>query len=187
MRSRVGEQGPFIVWGFVPGGYMTRPDVRFVLPHLTGEKDGKGRDKGLDSFWACWNRLLALGLVETVAHLVDGEDIEGEVIHPMALECTGLPVEREVRQAAEAAARAMVTPGQLNRARKEGVVTFAPVPRHMEQVQVVGIVRLRYRPKTSRTASFIGRAVEWREAIARFRRMAGDAADGLGDAALAGC
>jgi hypothetical protein len=41
-----------------------------------------------------------LGLVEIVAHWMDIGTAEGEVIHPMALDGTGLEVEREVTSAA---------------------------------------------------------------------------------------
>ncbi len=184
-RHKIGEQGPFVVWGFVPGTEVTWQDAPFIAPHLIGEKDEKGQDKGWTGFWACWTRLRGLGLVETVAHLVHADAKEGEVIHPMALEGSGLEVEREVRRAAEAAARRMVTPGQLAWAEGQGVVTLAPVLRHIEQVQMLGITRLRYRPRTNRTLAFIGREAEWREAIARFGRIAGNAGFGAGVGTLA--
>jgi hypothetical protein len=114
---------------------------------------------------------------------VHADTKEGEVIHPMALEDSGLEVEREVRCAA--AALKMITPGQLDWAEGQGVVAFAPVARHIEGVQMLGIARLRYRPKTNRTLAFVGREAEWREAIARFGRIAGDAGFGAGVEALA--
>lgn len=170
-RHRVGEQGPFVVWGFVPGGELTWPDAPFVAPHLTGEKDEKGRDKGADVFWACWRRLRDLGLVEMVAHLVHADTAEGEILHPMAMEGTGLEIEREVRRAAEAAALRMVTPGQLGWAHDQNVVALAPVLRHIEGVRMLGVARLRYRPKTARTLAFAAREVEWREVVARMEEI----------------
>jgi hypothetical protein len=170
-RHKVGERGPFVVWGFVPGTALASRDTPFVAPHLTGAKTDEGHDKGRSEFWACWNRLRGLGLVELVAHLVHADTAEGEVIHPMALEGTGLAVERDVRRAAEAAARSMITPGQLDWAEGEGVVVFAPVLRHIEEAALVGIARLRYRPRTSRTLGFMGREAEWREVIARFGQI----------------
>ncbi len=110
---------------------------------------------------------------------------EGEVIHPMALEDSGLEIEREVWEAAGAAALKMITPGQLDWAEGQGVVAIAPVARHIEGVQMLGIARLRYRPRTNRTLAFIGREAEWREAIARFGRIAGDAGFGAGVETLA--
>ena len=132
----------------------------------------------MGGFWGCWNRLRGLGLVELVAHVVHADTPEGELIHPMALEGTGLAVEREVRRAAEAAARNMVTPGQLDWAEGQGVVTFAPVLRHIEGAALVGVARLRYRPKTTRTAAFLAREAEWRGVIARMDEIARGAGDG---------
>ena len=61
--------------------------------------------------------------------------------------------------------------GQFDWAKDQGVVALAPVPRHIEGVQLVGIARLRYRPKTNRTRLF-GREAEWREVIARYGQIA---------------
>lgn len=186
-RRKVGEQGPFVVWGFAPAASPISAflDAPFIASHLTGEKDEKGRDKGVDGFWACWGRLRGLGLVETVAHMVHADTKEGEVIHPIALEDSGLGVEREVCEAAGAAALKMITPGQLDWAKGQGVVALAPVLRHIEGMQMLGIARLRYRPRTNRTLAFIGREAKWREAIARFGRIAGGAGFGAGVETLA--
>jgi hypothetical protein len=90
----------------------------------------------------------------------------------MALQNTGLEVERELFRAANIAAQAMITPEQLAWANKQRVVALAPVLRHIEGVQMLGIARLRYRPKTRRTQAFLSREAEWRERIARYQRCA---------------
>jgi hypothetical protein len=50
----------------------------------------------------------------------------------MALDGTGLGVEREVARAATRAGLAMITPGQGKWAKEQGVVALAPVLRHIE-------------------------------------------------------
>jgi hypothetical protein len=172
-RHRVGEQGPYVVWGFTPKpatAFLTAP---FVAPHMTGKTDEKGSDTGWPGFWACWIRLQTLGLVEFVGHLVHADTAEGEIIHPMALGNTGLQIEREVCQAADFAAATMLTLDQGEWAHERGVVIFAPVLRHIEDVQMVGIARLRYRPRTNRTLSFMSREAEWRATIARLQELRG--------------
>ncbi|HEV7267343.1 MAG TPA: hypothetical protein VGN83_20910 [Falsiroseomonas sp.] len=172
-RHRVGEQGPFVVWGFVPAAVTAWPDAPFVAPYLAGTAGDKDRRAvAWEEFGACWNRLRTLGLVEMVAHLVHADTADGEILHPMALEGTGLDVERELAQAALRAALTMLTPGQYDWARRQGVVALAPVLRHIEGVQLVGVARLRYRPRTSRTRTFAGREADWREAIARLEEIA---------------
>jgi hypothetical protein len=171
-RHKVGERGPNVVWGFVPGIESAWPSAPFVAPHLTGENDQTGQDKGWAGFWACWKRLCQLGLIEIVAHLMHAHTAEGEIIHPMALNNTGLEIEREVASAAQRAALTMVMPGQWDWARKQGVVALAPVKRHIEEVQMVGIARLRYRPMTSRTLAFASRQEEWRKEVSRLDELA---------------
>jgi len=163
---------------------LSCPDAPFVVPHLTGTKDENGRDKGVDEFFACWSRLRTLGLVEMVAHLVHADTAEGEVLHPMALDGTGLEVEREVAVAAMRAGLAMVTPGQGEWAATQGAVALAPVLRHIERVQMLGIARLRYRPRTGRTLVFAAREAEWGEVVARMGEIArGDGSSQRDDAA----
>jgi hypothetical protein len=85
-RHKVGERGPYIVWGFVPSTAISWPDAPFVAPHLAGAGGDEDKLKAAwGEFWACWCRLRDLGLVEVVAHLVDNDSNEGEIIHPMAL------------------------------------------------------------------------------------------------------
>jgi hypothetical protein len=171
-RHKVGEWGPFVVWGFATDLVKAWPDAPFVAPHLTIERDEKGQRWRWTEFWPRWHRLHGLGLIEYVAHLVDADTQQGELMHPMALQNTGLEVERELFHAANMAAQAMITPGQLAWANKQGVVALAPVLRHIEGVQMLGIARLRYRPKTRRTQEFLSQEVEWREQSARYQQFA---------------
>jgi hypothetical protein len=172
-RHRVGEQGPFVVWGFVRARLEAWTNAPLIAPHLAGTAGDEGtRAAALEAFWACWHRLRALGLIEMVAHLVHADTADGEILHPMALEGTGLEVERELTQAASRAALTMLTQGQYDWARRQGVVAIAPVLRHIEGVQMVGVARLRYRPRTGRTRAFAAHAAEWWETIARLEEIA---------------
>lgn len=153
-RHRVGERGPFIVWGFVPGVERAWQDAPFVAPHVApaGDDEAK-RAAAWEGFWACWRRLRDLGLVELVAHLVDADTAEGEVVHPLALEGTGLEIEREVRRAAEAAAHALATPGQIEWAEGQGVGGYClgrprseALDRHHQEVLVARRPQGRERP-----------------------------------------
>ena len=70
-----------------------------------------------------------------------------------------------------AAAYAMAAPGQLDWAEKQGATILVPVRCHIEGAAVVGVARLRYRPRTSRTAAFIAREAQWRNVIARMDEL----------------
>jgi hypothetical protein len=66
----------------------------------------------------------------------------------------------------------MITPGQHDRAMKRGVIALAPVLRHIEGVQMLGIARLRYRPKTNRALAFFAQEEKWRAFITRYEEIA---------------
>jgi hypothetical protein len=97
-RAMVGEQGPFVVWGFRVK--HTTADRGLARPFLTGQittrDDGTRLDAGWDAaFWPGIYALTGLGLVERVGMLLDGDDNEAEIIHPYAM-CGGEPAEHEL-------------------------------------------------------------------------------------------
>jgi hypothetical protein len=155
-RAKVGEQGPFFVWGFrcnhlVAGHRLYGP---FLIGQSTKRDDGTLRDEGMQvSFWPAVNTLIDLGLVERVGMLLDGDDNEAEIIHPCAVR-GGEPAERELAAAADMVARVMVTEGQLSWAEQNNYHLLVPVRRHIANVTVVEVFRLKYRPHTTATAAW---------------------------------
>jgi hypothetical protein len=155
-RAKVGEQGPFVVWGFRPK--HTTADRSLYGPFLTGHiatrDDGTKCDAGMElSFWPATHTLVNLGLVERVGMLLDGDDDQAEIIHPYAIR-GGEPAERELALAAQKAAMAMVTEGQLNWAVENGHRHLVPVRKHMANATLAELFRLKYRPHTSATAAW---------------------------------
>lgn len=65
----------------------------------------------------------------------------------------GEPAERELANAAQLAARTMITDGQRDWAEQEGYY-LVPVRRHIVHATVVEIYRLKYRPHTKATAAW---------------------------------
>jgi len=47
-----------------------------------------------------------------------------------------------------------------------------PIERRKEGVQVMGIARLRYRPRTSLTLAFVAREADWQAALDRLLEIA---------------
>jgi hypothetical protein len=87
-RAKVGERGPFVVWGFRPK--HTTADRSLARLFFTGQpttrNDGTRLDTGWDvTFWPAIHTLVDLGLVERVGMLLDGDDDESEIIHPYAI------------------------------------------------------------------------------------------------------
>jgi hypothetical protein len=155
-RAKVGEQGPFVVWGFrskhlTAGAGLSRPFR--TGKHITRDDDTQV-DTGIDSeFWPAVHALENLGLVERVGMLLDGDDDAAEVIHPYPMR-DGEPAERDLAEAARLAALAMITDGQRDWAGREGYDYLVPVQRHIVHATVAEIYRLKYRPHTKATVAW---------------------------------
>jgi hypothetical protein len=155
-RAKVGEQGPFVIWGFqskhiIAGRELYGP---FLVGQHTTDDDGTRRDIGMKaSFWPAVDRLENLGLVEKVGMLLDGDDADAEIIHPYAMR-GGEPAERELAHAAHTAALGMVTEGQRINAEEKGFRHLVAVRKHIVNAAVAEVYRLRYRPHTKATAAW---------------------------------
>jgi hypothetical protein len=173
-RVVVGQRGSLIVYGFQPDTIQTWKETSFVRPHMTGELEAIGgsdekRDRGAPIFWKAWHQLMNLGLVDLVGHLVEADNDTADIIHPYARD-NGEVAERRIAAAAHEAGRAMLTEEQRDRAEANGL-HLVPVRSHITEVQMVGIARLRYRPRTSATAAWFARVAEWDEWAIRYDEM----------------
>lgn len=181
-RVRVGQQGPYVVWGFGPGSTWVRWEG-FTLPHMrepTADelKDNPKANNGTD-FFRRFGTLERLGLVEWVPHLVESDAPDAQPIHPVGRRLYGpgeeASLDEAIGQAAHLAGGAMLTGNQLAWALGEGL-RLVPVPAHRENVQLVGIARLRHRPHTRVTAAWWARlnaeGITWRDYYGRLAEQA---------------
>ena len=171
-RHEIGKQGEWVVWGFTAGVWQVFPNAPFAEKHFAGTPQSDERKRAMDRFWKCWGRLRDFGLVSFVAHLVHADTAEGEILHPVALAGNGLSVEQELGEAARNAGTMLITEGQLARAKQKDVAMLAPVRRHIEGVQMLGIARLRYLPRTNRTLAFMAQESEWHQVLDQLRELA---------------
>jgi hypothetical protein len=153
-RVEVGRQAQFTVWGFrYKSGWVTwsGPTRRHRREELTEAEKAAGENPGVD-FFRREGTLTRLGLLEWVPHLVEGAGPEAEIIHPLG---TGesASVEDCLGTAAQDAASSILTEGQRSWAEEQGF-RLVPVPRHVANVELIGIARLRYRPRTRMTAAW---------------------------------
>jgi len=179
-RLRVGERGPFMVWGFrekhhVASSSLARP---FFTGQVKTREDGTSLDEGWDaSFWPAVETLTALGLIVPVGMLLDGEDSEAEIMHSYGVN-GGEPAERELAGVAHEAAAAMMSDEQLWRAEIEGYPHLVPVQKHIAKAALVEVFRLRYRPHTSASAAWYAQmkesTAEW---LARYQAILTDRAN----------
>ncbi|WP_267359802.1 MULTISPECIES: hypothetical protein [unclassified Methylobacterium] len=177
----VGQQGIYEVFGFRSTGVMMWDTAPFVRPHLTGEhetiKEADGttaeRDTGSTKVWASLRKLLQLGVVQFVPHLIDADTAEGEVIHPCPVS-NGVPGERAITAAAQDAAFRLLTEGQERTALSKGYAPIIPLPRHLDNALMVGLLRLTHRAHTSATAKWMKGAEDWAQKVADYNRIAAD-------------
>ncbi len=124
---------------------------------LTEEERARGKNVAVD-FFARFTTLESLGLVNEVPTLHEAED--GEPIHPLH-PMSKLLLEAQLGRACEAAAKRSLSDGQWDLYEQKGWPAYmAPVLRHMGNVALVGIYRLRYRPHTALTGSWVASSMQ---------------------------
>ena len=163
---KISERGPLTIWGF------NRPGKRYAtcsspLPNifLTGRKNDEGVDPGWADFWSALNGLDSCGLMNFIPHVFESNKPEAELMHPYATERdVGETWEHGVADAAHAAAWACLEFEYQEWATREDFFLL-PVPSHISNVAVIGIGRLKYRPRTRMTAAWFamskGRSEAW--------------------------
>lgn len=172
-RLKVGQQGPYIVWGFKPAKYTVWGSAVAVAPHYDSTQPEAQR---APAFWKGLGTLEKLKLVEPVAHLVESsESSTAEIVHPLPAGASGEEGERAITAAAAEAGRALVTEGQWGWALDQGVRLFVPVDAALEDVAVVGVFRLRYRPRTLATSIWYAGSAEWAELVGSYEAITGKA------------
>lgn len=180
-RKLVASVGSFDVWRF---SRVTRAvswvDAMRRYRRAISEADQK---QGINAGWLTFRLVEMLelaGVLEWVAKLVDGPDFEARDVHPLSLhQCGALAaqgVEHELGLCANAAAMAMLErlwgldeDELIDRLdSKFGEAEFMlPIDRIVQNVQVIGVPRLRYRPNTRRTSRWMAELSEQAVAYAQ--------------------
>ncbi len=180
-REKIGERGEYIIFAFGHGTEECFHNAPFLRHFLTGKEkvgsDGKARNTGWDDFWASWETLKNLGLVQMVAHLIESDTDDAEVIHPLpVVGDEAEQIEHDISRAAIQAARAMLPDKLFERMQTPSPVAAVSVFRHQDKAQLVGIARLRYRPRNRDTSDWYGRLqTDGQVWIAKHRERAGQA------------
>jgi hypothetical protein len=154
-RLEVGTSRQHRIWAFVPTEGITISRVGLFSKYVGDKK------VDLDNLWKRINLLFSLGLLQWIPHLFESAEETGQPIHAYGIHNTN-DVEDRLGAAAAEAAITMVTEKQLDRASAcldhtpLEELLLAPLPKHMLNVQMVGIARLRYRPQTKLTSAWWG-------------------------------
>jgi hypothetical protein len=171
-RHCLGERGSHRVWGFRPDFFNAPASAAYAATYFEDDPSPEERAQIGKSFRQWTETLEALGLLEFVPHLMEGDDSEAEIIHPMSTLGTGLLIEQGLGRAAVAAAKSMLCPEQIKWAKDRNFELMAPVPSHIAAVQLVGIARLRYIPKTKLSLAWVGREPAWKTKILHYNTLA---------------
>ena len=124
--------------------------------------------------------LEALKLVEFIPHLFESDKPEAELIHAYAIDA-GEPWEKDLATAAHRAGYLCLSPGQQQRSIEHDRRLF-PMPSHIDKLAVIGIARLKYRPRTKMTAAWFAKSKEQGEVfMPTYQEIAGSAVESAGE------
>ncbi len=176
-RSHVGQSGQYNVYGFREKNRVAWRSAPFVAAQMTGvfekvEGDGDKpalHDTGWQALWDGVRRLEDLHLLEFVPHVIDADTDEGEVLHPYAIR-TGERAEQEVGRAAHLAAHRLLSAQKSEEAHQMGL-KLVPVLRHIGNVQLVSLLRLRHRARTAATAEWLSNSDDWAAWVDRYQKL----------------
>lgn len=176
-RSHVGQSGQYNVYGFREKNRVAWRTAPFVAAQMTGifetvEGDGDRAtrsDTGWPVFWSGIQRLEDLHLLEFVPHVIDADTDEGEVLHPYAIR-TGEPAEQAVGLAAHEAAHRLLSAQKSDEAFQMRLM-LVPVLRHIGNVQLVSLLRLRHRARTAATAEWLSNSDDWTAWVERYQKL----------------
>ena len=154
-RRKVGQSGPHAVWSFAE----VHTSVNWspmLLPHrrekLTEEELAAGKNPGVD-FFPRLGLLERLHLLDWVPCLFESDSHDAELIHACFSGDTDA-LEDRMGAAGREAANRLLTEGQRDWLASVGAPIVVPVLDHIASVAVLGVARLRYRPRTKLTAAW---------------------------------
>ncbi len=168
-RKQIGQQGFFKVWGF-------RQKHRTVSWEglLAGHRTRKSKEPTDNHpIWDSFDVLCGHGLLSFVPHLWENATQQAEIIHPYGISrIGGEAAEVQLGTSAHETAWQMALPEKREAAMNEHFYYLAPVESNYPDVQMIGVARLKYRPRTNRTGQWhqelVGNAPKW---IARYAAL----------------
>lgn len=150
-RRKIGEQGAYVILGFK----SAQSTHWWTGPFATHRSRTKTEPESESPTWESVNLLKSMGLLSFVPHVFENGTNAAEPIHVYGIgEVSEVPLEREIGDAADRAARAMALSSKLDEAIEDGFQYFCPVLKTKPDAQMIGVARLTYRPHTKRTASW---------------------------------
>lgn len=149
-RELICPIGPFVLYGFNRGsGYASNEGV---LAKLKDRSDGMHKGP-----WVALSRLAAFGLIEPIDYMAEAPGKESELIYPVNAE-TDSAMDDIVCWLDEKGGS-----GYASQTAEFDRIGIAP--KHIEDASMVGMYRMKYRPKTGKTARWLAVYSEQTEAL----------------------
>ncbi len=163
--TKVSNRGDSTIWGFANAKTRFSTGLNpLVKPFLPSKIREDGSDSSLLDLSAALNSLEGIGLLAFIPHVFESDKPEAEMLHAYPLTDGACePWERRVAIAANAAGISCLTADRRQWAIQQAY-HLMPVPSHITNLAVIGIARLRYRPRTRMTAAWFAKSKERSEA-----------------------
>jgi hypothetical protein len=156
--KKISERGASTIWAFDEQCNSSATNILYGS-FTDGANSKREKKAALVDFWTAISSFEACGLLEFVIHLFESEEPEAEMLHPYATGFSGEEWERNVAISAHNAALGLLPPEYENWALENKQHLFL-TPSHIAKVAALGVVRLRYRPKTRMTAAWFAMSKE---------------------------
>lgn len=144
-KEVLGKSGKFYIASFLKE-LQTFSTRRGMLKSYATPIDENG-EANLQVLFDKFTLLSDMGLIQEIPHLLDSDNYEGEVIHP---------IDTSIEEASRSAAMAMLSKFKNNDELSEAEDNhfLIPIPNHTPNAAVVGIYQLRYKSRTKLTAKW---------------------------------
>lgn len=170
-RDKLSSFREYTIWGFGRCEGAASGEFEPLICHRAGV--ARRREENGAKFWDAANALTDCGVLELVPHLVSSHSESGEIMHPNPIGSEGLPPENDIG-AASRKAYTRLTGNTTLAWNGKSYWTIVPVLSHAQNVQLVGVYRLRYRPRTSATRAWLERNADLSRWVDLYDNMAAD-------------
>lgn len=151
-REKICPIGHFVLYGF------SKEETCSSAKDLFEDYAGKADDDGNKGAWIILTPLHQMGLLEKVYYMAESSEPNAELIYPVGPHGTGDAMSELLTWLEEGQGSGFAL--QAKRLSKQGVAL-----KHIKNAAMVGLYRLRYRPKTGKTSRWWAKENEQAEAM----------------------
>lgn len=152
-RETICPIGHFVLYGFS----YEKPYASNTIG-IFKELAGKTDEDGNSGPWMVLSPLMSMGLLERVHYMAESTEPDAELIYPVGQHGTGEAMDDLITWLEE-------TGGKGFAAEAESHDKLGLALKHIKKAAVVGLFRLRYRPKTGKTSRWYALEMERSEAV----------------------